>query len=174
MKLDNFSNYEINITNGTIYSYLTKKEIGHLNNDGYYCTTIYDDKGNRFTVRHHRIIWEVVNGTIPKGYDIHHKDHNRKNNSISNLELVESSKHKRNHFKGENNPMYGKPNPKAANIGRLHSKSVVCYTLDNIPIKTYPSIMSVSVDGFSPANVSHCCNGDYATHKGYKWSFVGC
>lgn len=174
MQIENFSNYEVNVDDGTIYSYRSNSTIGHLNNDGYYCTTIYDDNGKRTTIRHHRFVWEVVNGAIPKGYEIHHKDKNRTNNSINNLELIESSTHKSNHFKGVNNPMYGKPNPQAVEIGKSRSKPVFCFTMDNILVKTYPSISAVVIDGFSPANVSHCCNGDYATHKGFKWSFVGC
>lgn len=174
MQAKNFSNYEVDIENGTIYSYVSNSTIGHLNGDGYYCTTIYDDDGKRTTIRHHRFIWEVVNGTIPEGYEIHHKDKNRTNNSINNLELIECGTHKRNHFKGINNPMYGKSNPQAVAIGKSRSKPVACYTMDNTLVKTYPSTRAVAIDGFSPANVSHCCNGDYATHKGYKWSFVGC
>ncbi|MDR2874289.1 MAG: HNH endonuclease [Methanobrevibacter sp.] len=36
----------------------------------------------------HRLIWEEVNGPIPKGYFIHHKDENRMNNDIENLEIM--------------------------------------------------------------------------------------
>ena len=45
----------------------------------------------------HRYIWEQVNGSIPKGYDIHHIDHNKDNNDISNLELMPSIRHKQVH-----------------------------------------------------------------------------
>lgn len=173
MKLKNYSNYEIDIHKGTVFSYISNSIIGHFNQDGYFCTTMYDDDGNRWTSSIHRIVWEAVNGTIPEGYEIHHKDKDRNNNSIDNLELLDSKTHKRNHFKGENNPMYGKPNPQAAEIGKSRSKPVFCYTIDNTLVKTYPSTRAVAIDGFSPANVSHCCNGDYATYKGYKWSFVG-
>lgn len=30
--------------------------------------------------RLHVYVWEHFNGTIPKGYEIHHKDFNKKNN----------------------------------------------------------------------------------------------
>ena len=43
----------------------------------------------------HQYVWSYYNGSIPKGYDIHHKDHNRYNNDISNLECIESTEHKR-------------------------------------------------------------------------------
>ena len=43
--------------------------------------------------RMHRYVWEFYNGTIPKGYEIHHKDRNKANNSISNLEIMQKGKH---------------------------------------------------------------------------------
>jgi hypothetical protein len=43
-------------------------------------------KGKRCRI--HRYIWEKYNGEIPKGYHVHHKDLNKSNNDISNLELV--------------------------------------------------------------------------------------
>jgi hypothetical protein len=47
----------------------------------------------------HRIIWERINGLIPNGMFIHHKDENRLNNDISNLELVTYEDHRRIHSK---------------------------------------------------------------------------
>lgn len=173
MQLNNFSNYEIDIDNGTIFSYKSNSIIGHLNNDGYMCTTIYDDTGERKTVRHHRLIWEVVNGEIPYGYDIHHIDENRSNNSISNLLLVETSTHKHNHFTGENNPMYGKSNPYIKTLCDNNKKAVACYTLEGELVKIYNSVKATLLDGFTPANVVHCCKGKYLTHKGYKWEYMG-
>lgn len=47
----------------------------------------------------HRVIWEDNYWPIPDWYDIHHKDWNTFNNDISNLELVEHSKHLSEHMK---------------------------------------------------------------------------
>jgi len=41
----------------------------------------------------HRAIWELVNGKIPKDAMIHHKDGNKSNNNIENLEMVTREKH---------------------------------------------------------------------------------
>ena len=43
--------------------------------------------------RLHRYVWEYYNGEIPEGYHVHHIDHDKSNNDISNLELVEGKKH---------------------------------------------------------------------------------
>lgn len=47
----------------------------------------------------HRVVWIYHNGEIPKGMHIHHKDGNRANNSIENLELVDAFKHLSEHNK---------------------------------------------------------------------------
>lgn len=41
----------------------------------------------------HRDIWEYHNGTIPEGMVVHHIDHNRANNAIENLQLLDTRKH---------------------------------------------------------------------------------
>lgn len=43
--------------------------------------------------RLHRVVWEYYKGKIPKGYEIHHKDKNKDNNSINNLQLVSKKEH---------------------------------------------------------------------------------
>lgn len=43
--------------------------------------------------RLHVYLWELVYGEIPKGYEIHHKDHNKDNNNIENLELLTKREH---------------------------------------------------------------------------------
>lgn len=43
----------------------------------------------------HRIVWFAVNGGIPYGHYVHHKDGNRLNNLIENLELMTASEHQR-------------------------------------------------------------------------------
>lgn len=45
----------------------------------------------------HVLIWEQQHGPIPEGMQIHHIDGNKKNNNISNLQLVSVIEHKRIH-----------------------------------------------------------------------------
>ena len=45
----------------------------------------------------HRIVWERENGRIPDGFQVHHKDGNKENNNIDNLELLSALEHKRIH-----------------------------------------------------------------------------
>lgn len=68
---------------------------------------IYDDK--KFTLRNngyfalttgkrtlmHRYVWTKEKGPIPDGYDIHHKDEDKSNNAIGNLECLSKPEHTR-------------------------------------------------------------------------------
>ncbi len=64
-----------------------------IGTQGYYrCTT-----GNRHLL--HRQVWTDANGAIPDGYDIHHKDHNKLNNDIGNLQLLTKAEHAELHAK---------------------------------------------------------------------------
>ena len=44
-----------------------------------------------------RWVWEQANGDIPAGHHIHHRDGNRLNNELSNLECIERFAHWNNH-----------------------------------------------------------------------------
>ena len=51
-------------------------------------------------IRHiseHKHIWIVNNGTIPKGFHIHHLDGNKLNNNINNLMMLSETSHKQLH-----------------------------------------------------------------------------
>ena len=47
--------------------------------------------------RLHTYIYEKHNGSIPKGYEIHHIDHNKDNNEIDNLQMLTRKEHNKIH-----------------------------------------------------------------------------
>lgn len=49
-----------------------------------------------------------------------------------------------------------------------NKKKVLCVETGKI----YESISSVKNDGYSPQQVSKCCNGTHDTHKGFHWEFI--
>lgn len=62
-------------------------------------TDYFRHSQGRTTILMHRYVWEYYNCPIPKGYHVHHKDGNRANNDISNLELLRGIEHEKLHGK---------------------------------------------------------------------------
>ena len=52
---------------------------------------------NNKLVREHILVWRHHKGPIPAGMEIHHKDENKLNNSIDNLELISNLAHRHIH-----------------------------------------------------------------------------
>ena len=52
---------------------------------------------NNRIIREHILVWQHYNGPIPAGMEIHHKDGDKLNNEIDNLELIDSLSHRHLH-----------------------------------------------------------------------------
>lgn len=74
----------------------SSNEIGYGTISGKGYLRVWDKKQKRYRM-YHNMVWEEYNGTIPKGMQVHHIDHNKLNNDINNLKLVDSLTHKRIH-----------------------------------------------------------------------------
>lgn len=89
--------------------------------------------------------------------EINHKDEDKYNNSIDNLEWCDHTY----------NITYGTRNDRVAD--KL-SKTVLQYTIDDKLVKEWPSIMEIERKlGFRRGNISYCCQGKIKTAYGYKW-----
>ena len=61
---------------------------------GYVYEYILYDDGKTDLVMQHRRIWEEFTGQkLPSGFEVHHRDHDRQNNLISNLLAIEKVLH---------------------------------------------------------------------------------
>lgn len=79
---------------------LTKMKIGYL--------SIAISYGDRKVIRHyvHKLVAEYFLGAVPDGWVVNHKDHNKLNNHVSNLEIV-SRKENALHWAAQNLPKNG-------------------------------------------------------------------
>lgn len=85
----------------------TKWGTAKINNKGYYMITSRKE-GNHNKLLH-RLIWEdFYNTEVPKDYVIHHRNFDKLDNCILNLQLMKEKDHLRLHKIGENNPFYNK------------------------------------------------------------------
>lgn len=67
-------------------------------NSGYYLGNVpIPGRKRKYPMRLHVYIWQKYNGEVPKGYHVHHKDENKDNNDISNLELLKAFDHLSHH-----------------------------------------------------------------------------
>lgn len=83
---------------GRLKSYLSDKDgkiLSQTNQFGWYFTVnLKDENGKMSTKRIHVLVAEHFIGEIPKGYHVHHKDGNKQNNVVTNLEIIHPSKHR--------------------------------------------------------------------------------
>ena len=118
----------------------------------------------------HRYVWEKYYGTIPTGFEIHHKDKNRKNYSISNLELIDviehHSQHAIDHGLGKGNK--GKRKDHVSGFCR-EIRPIIAFNA--IEILWFNSISEASrMLGVREADISRILRGMRKTAKG--WGFV--
>lgn len=91
----------------------------------------------------HRYVWEKYNGEIPEGYEVHHKDKNRRNYSIDNLEIKSVKDHHRKHAIENDLGKNNKGKPKLYSSGCCKEPREVTLIKDDEE-KTFYSINSAS------------------------------
>jgi len=79
----------------------------NVSGNGYLRVTLQLPNGKLGSTQAHRLIWEYFKSPIPENMQINHKDLNRQNNALSNLEVVDASGNiKHSYANGRPNPWY--------------------------------------------------------------------
>jgi hypothetical protein len=90
---------------------------------------------------------------------VNHKDENKENNSVNNLEWCTN----------KYNASYG---TRPERISKKSSKKVNQYSLENTFIKDYSSeIEAAKINNCDGSHIAACCRGKRKTCKGYIWKY---
>ena len=168
-QIANYSNYEI-FEDGRIYNLKTNRWVSFSpRNDGYSRVSLMDDTGIRKSCYVHRL---VAMAYLPNPNNlpcINHKDENRSNNHVNNLEwcTYEYNNNYGNHItKMLEHRIYEAPST-AIQVAQLDKKT------EEI-IQIFPSIKEASraVNG-SAGHINEVVHGKRKTAYGYKWKIIG-
>jgi hypothetical protein len=84
---------------GTVTGSRYGKQLGRTKPVGYYVRIYVRENGARVgNISAHRLIWEHVNGPIPDGLEINHRNAIKNDNRLANLELVTPGDNNRHAF----------------------------------------------------------------------------
>lgn len=133
-QINGFERYIINSV-GIIYDIKTKRNICQwVDNVGYYQCNLYDENNKKYYKRVHRLVAETFIPNPNNYQQVNHKDGNKRNNNVDNLEWTTNSK----------NTQHGYDNNLYKYKSRSHPINV--YDKNGIYLTTYKSIRSLCED----------------------------
>ena len=156
--IENYPNYTIS-DKGEIVNTNTNKELkGYIRKDGYVIISL-SKGGKKYKCYLHRLVAETFIPNPDNLPQVNHKDEDKTNNCVSNLEWITP----------KDNCNYGTRNERQ---GLGHSKPIQQYDLEGNFIKEWDSAAQVERDlGFNHQNISKCCLGQQKTAYNYKWRY---
>ena len=161
LPIKNFPGYWIT-SNGQVWSDYSNKFIAVVNMPNGYQRVVLSKKNKSYNFLIHRLVAEAFIPNPENKPCVNHKDLNRQNNCLENLEWV-------TYQENNNYADHGLKN------GKAHSKKVGQFNKDGQLIRTYNSIKEAAeaVNG-KQTNIGACCNNrpHYLTAYGYIWRFV--
>ena len=154
---------------GRLKSYAQNKtgkiSCGSPQKKGYLAVTLYDNKGNRQTYKIHRLVAEAFIPN-PNNYpQVNHKDENKNNNHVSNLEWCTN----------EYNYHYGTRTQRVAESNRCcKTTSKAIYSIDsNGNIEHFDSIGEAErITGCYHSNIIRVLKNDRHSAGGRRWYYT--
>lgn len=126
----------------------------HIGKNGYYYTNIY---GKRYEI--HRLVYKVFIGEVPKNFEVHHKNHDKLDNRVENLGIIETSEHRKFHYNEHKHKLID-----------TKAKTVLQFDINGYFIKEYNSVKCAK-DITGIAHISDVCLGKYKTAGGFIWKY---
>ena len=156
----NFPEYCIS-RDGRIFSMYVKRIINQKIAGSYWTITLMNKNDNPQTVKVHRLLADlyVINPDPKTKTQVNHKNSNRLDNSIENLEFVSPSENTLHAFKSGNL----KP-PGRKRVRQIDRKGKVIAEFDSIAA-------AKRATGIDTKTLSHACRDDKFV-RGYYWKFI--
>lgn len=164
-EISGFKNYTIDIE-GNVYSLLSKKYLNPwLDSSGYLQVELRDDCGNRKIKKLHRLVAETFIPNPENLPEVNHKDENKQNPCMNNLEWCTS----------KYNSNYGTRKERLGNSIRKSKvkrrKSIIQYDLNGNLVREYDTIERVKDYGFNQPNVIAVLKGRRKQTGGYIFKY---
>lgn len=116
--------------------------------------------GERHKEYVHRLVAMAFLGNPGAGYEVNHKDENKRNNCATNLEWVT----------GAQNRSYGTRNIRCAAASAKRARSIIAIQ-DGAVVKEFPSVRAAGRDGYARYYISRCCKGRQDKYRGFVWRY---
>jgi hypothetical protein len=142
---------------------------------GYFSVTLCD-KGYRKTIHVHKL---VAMAFLNRKYNqkwINHKDGNKENNNVDNLEWCTPSENQKHSWRNGMTVFTEKMRQvaivKILREVEKQKRKVLCFS-NGVLVDTYESASEAArqIKGSQP-HISDCCNGKRQHHKGYMWKWA--
>ncbi len=142
---------------------IIKEKILKQHYDGRYMMVTLSKYGILKTYRIHKLVAENFIPNPNNLLEINHKDEDRKNNHVNNLEWCNN----------EYNNNYGTRLQRLNTHYKNISFPVDCLTIDGLLVKRYKSVKEATIDmnGKTISAINHCIKGKTKTAYNYKWQY---
>lgn len=123
----------------------------------------------RKRVHVHRLVAEAFLEKVEGRDHVNHKDGNRSNNNVENLEWVTPSENILHAYRE-----LGRIGSCIGRFGEHHptSKPVISTDMKTGVEVSYECGLEAVIEGFDSGCISRCCSGENAYHKGRYWSYA--
>ena len=147
---------------GEIYSSLSNRYRKDVKGKDGYHRVLLSLPGGPKTCYVHRLVWEAHNGPIPPGMTVNHKDLNKSNNRLDNLELMTQADNLA-HARSLRKKWGGRPKGKPVRSKTIFGKVV----------KAYQSLKEAGEDvGADPSNILKAIKDPNKQCRKLYWEYV--